>query len=385
MSDKLTKEPSVFIQFAGQGVKYMEDLRRMYTTCPDIRPFIHASIAEIKAQASLYDDSQTHFFTKGLDVDVWIEKPETTPELSYLLSSPLSHPLISLTQMASYMSALTEGIDQDRLLAQTHSATGFSTGIVAAILVSMGLPYDDLCRMAIKVQAMFFWQGVRCQESMLTFGVNPKLVTELYHSVEGSPSCMASITNLTRSKLETAIHSFSGNGNCNIYPAYELFPGRWIVSGLPDDLSVLNQYLKKEEAQATWRYIPSTIGAHSPFLAHAYETSPRDAKRLGLSFNGKDMKIPVLSNDKGEDLRALDDIIDEVMRAYFLCPAIWRKQISPILPPTKIRYVLDFGPGTGVASLTENHSASSGIQVVRCSIPLGRKKLMEEIRPQLGL
>jgi malonyl CoA-acyl carrier protein transacylase len=96
------------------------------------------------------------------------------------------------------------------------------------------------------------------------------------------------------------------------------------------------------------------------------------------------MAIPVWSNDTGEDLRTVGNIIDEVMRAYFLCPAIWRRQIKPLLPPTSIRYVLDFGPGTGVASLSENHCAGTGIQVVRCAIPLGRKKLFDEVLPALG-
>lgn len=378
-----TGETPIFIQFAGQGVKYMDDLRRMHATCPGIRPFIQDAIAEIKTQAALYDDARTGFFDRGLDVDHWIASPEATPDLGYLLSSPLSHPLIFLTQISSYLSLLADGVDQDRLLARTHSATGFSTGIVAAILVSMGLDMADVCRLALKVQAMFFWQGVRCQESMLGYGVNPRLDGSLYDSVEGSPSCMASISHLMRGKLDQAIAAFSDKGS--IYPAYELFPGRWIVSGLPEHLAAFNQELKIREPQAVWRYIPSSIGAHSPFLAHAYDASPRDARRLGLSFEGRDMKIPVWANDTGEDLRGLDDILDQVMRAYFLCPAMWRKQISPILPPAKIRYVLDFGPGTGVASLSENHCANTGVQVIRCAIPLGRKKLIDEVGPQLGL
>lgn len=381
MNNSRTIEPTIFIQFAGQGVKYMEELRRLYSMYPDVRPFIMDAVSEIKKQAETYDDSRTCFFTGGLDVDQWITCPEKTPDLAYLLSSPLSHPLIFLTQITGYLSLRKEGMDQDRILAHTHSATGFSTGIVAAILVSLGLPYDALCREALKVQAMFFWQGIRCQESMLHFGVNPRLSAELYDSAEGSPSCMASINNLTRSKLEDAISLFSNNGK--VYPAYELLPGRWIVSGLTHDLKEFNLFLKKYAKAATWRYLPSTIGAHSPFLAYAFETSPKDAARLDLSFSGKDMKIPVWSNDAGTDLRLADNILNEVMRAYFLYPAAWRKQITPILPPTRIRYVLDFGPGTGVATLTENHSARSGVQVIRCTIPLGRKKLFEEVLPGL--
>lgn len=376
--------PSLFIQFAGQGVKYMDELRRIYTTTPGIRPFIMAAADEIRKQAARYDDTSTGFFEKGLDVDRWILHPETTPENSYLLSSPLSHPLIFLTQMSGYLAMILDGMDQDLLLANTHSATGFSTGIVAAVLASLGLPFDDFAEKALKVQAMFVWQGIRCQESMLAFGVNPRLKSELLDTAEGCPSCMASVSGLPRSLLDQGISLFAGIGT--IYPAYELFPGRWIVAGLPDDLSAFHRFLTERYPAnpVVWRYIPSTIGAHSPFLAHAFATSPKDARDLGLSFSGKDMKIPVWANDTGEDLRHLDPVLDEIMRAYFLHPAFFRRQIKPVLPPTQIRYVLDFGPGTGVATLTENHSARSGIQVIRCAIPLGRKILFDEVLPRLS-
>jgi fatty acid synthase subunit beta, fungi type len=376
-------EPSIFIQFAGQGVKYMDALRGIYTMYPDIRPFINAAISEIKRQASGYDDSCTKFFEKGLDVDQWILAPEKTPDLSYLLSSPVSHPLVYLTQIAGYLSMVLEGMDQTKLLANTHSATGFSTGIVTAILVSLGLPFDSLCREAIKVQAMFFWQGVRCQESMLMFGVNPKLSAERYDSTEGSPSCMASITNFPRSRLDEAISLFSDRGA--VYPAYELLPGWWIVAGLPDTLEVFNLFIKEKYRahKSVWRFIPSTIGAHSPFLARAYAASSEAARALGIAFSGRDMKIPVWSNDAGEDVRNADNIIEEVMQAYLLHPSYFRKQIKPVLPPTQIRYVLDFGPGTGVASLTENFCAHAGVKVIRCTIPLGRKRLFKEVLPGL--
>ena len=90
-----------------------------------------------------------------------------------------------------------------------------------------------------------------------------------------------------------------------------------------------------------------------------------------------------MSNDEGKDLRLSDNLIFDIMQAYFVFPAVWRKQITPLLPPTNIKYVLDFGPGPGVASLTESHTSRSGIQVIRCTIPLGRKKLIEEIIPGL--
>lgn len=381
MNEAHSLEPSIFIQFAGQGVKYMEDLRRIYRMNPAIQPFIQDAIAEIKRQATFYDDRDTQFFACGLNVDEWIDHPEKTPDLGYLLSSPISHPLIYLTQISEYISILLEGLDQDFLLGHTHSVTGFSTGIVAAILMSMGFELNDLWRMSIKVQAMFFWQGIRTQQAVRTFGVNPKLDASLYNSAEGCPSCMASIKGLTRSRLDKAIDSFAKNGV--IYPAYELFPGRFIVSGLPGDLERFKAIIKNQEKKVSFRYIPSTIGAHSPILAPALELSPKDADTIGVHFHGHDMKVPVWSNDTGEDLRQCKNIMHEVIRSYFVSTGVWRKQIHPLLPPTKIKYVLDFGPGTGVASLTENHTTRVGIKVIRCTLPIGRKQLFDEILPSL--
>ncbi len=377
----MNQNPNIFIQFAGQGVKYMDELRRLYSTYPAIRPFIQQAIAEVKKQASLYDDSETGFFNQGLDIDVWIDRPDTTPDTGYLLSSPLSHPFIYLCQIANYISIIQEGIEPAKLLSRTHSATGFSTGVVAAIIVSMGLPLDKLYDIALKTQAMFFWQGVRCQQSILKFGVQSKLDESLLESPEGSPSCMASVNNLSQEALKEKIDLFSDYGI--VHAAYELLPNRWIISGLPESLTAFRYFLKEHVVEAEWRFTPSTIAAHCPFLNHALETSPVDAERLGLVFKGNDMKIPVWSNDSGKDLRACENIIFSVMKAYFTRPAFWQSQIAPLSAKSDIKYVLDFGPGPGVASLTENYTSNSGIQVIRCTVPLGRRRLFEEVLPSL--
>ncbi|MCP4756646.1 MAG: ACP S-malonyltransferase [Proteobacteria bacterium] len=376
------RKPSIFIQFAGQGVKYMDELRRLYKMYPDVRPFIQEAIAEIKRQASQYDDTETGFFVQGLDVDRWIEHPEETPDLAYLLSSPLSHPLIYLCQIATFISVLQEGLDPEWLLSRTHSATGFSTGIVAAVLISMGLSLEELQQLAVKVQAMFFWQGVRCQQSIFRFGVQPVLEVDNVESAEGSPSCMASINGLSRGRLDELIDAYSDYGV--VHPAYELLPDRCIVAGLPESLVAFNRFLKLHEKEASGKFIPSTIAAHCPFLTYALETSPIDAERIGLELSGDQLEIPVWSNDTGADLRASQNIVWDVMQAYFMHTASWRSQIASLLEPNGITHVLDFGPGPGVASLTENHIPGSDIQVIRCTVPLGRRRLFDEVLPALN-
>ncbi|MFC1924567.1 hypothetical protein ACFLXA_04315 [Chloroflexota bacterium] len=375
------EKPIIFVQFAGQGAKYIDELRQLYSTCPAIRPFIQDAIAEIKKQASCYDDTQTAFFPHGLEVDRWLEDKSETPDSGYLLSSPLSHPLIYLCQISNYISILHDGLDQEKLLLNTHSMTGFSTGVVAAILCSMGLPLDELQKLAIKVLSMFFWQGIRTQQCILKLGIRPKLVPGQFNSTEETPSCMANISGLTRDRLEELINSFSSYGI--VYPAYELLPDRWVVSGMPDVLVEFNKFLYERIDGVGWKYNLSTIAAHSPFLSDALESTPLDVEQLDFDFNTEEMKVPVWSNDTGTDLRISKDVLYDVMQAYFIRPGVWRKQIAPLFPPTCITHVLDFGPGSGMASLTQSHIKESGIQVIRCALPNGRKKLFEEVLPAL--
>ncbi len=372
-------KPRIFVQFAGQGMKYIDELRRLYKMNPEIQPFIHDAAAVIQKEFTQYDDAKTGFFSQGLDVMRWIDVPDDTPDAAYLLSSPLSHPLIYLCQISTYISVLQEGLDPDWLLSHTHSATGFSTGILAAVIAAMALPMAELQEVALRGQAMFFWQGVRCQQSMAYFGIQPLLDNTLIDTGAGSPSCMASFNHINRQQLDELCSLFSDYGR--VHPAYELMPDRWIVAGLPENLASFGHFTQDQRPESDWRFIPSTIAAHCPFLNYALQTSPLDAKRIGLSLTGDQLKIPVWSNDNGINLANSDDIIQDIMQAYFTRPAQWQKQIAPLIAGSEITHVLDFGPGGGVASLTESHLPGKDIQVIRCTIPLGRHKLFDELLP----
>jgi len=65
------------------------------------------------------------------------------------------------------------------------------------------------------------------------------------------------------------------------------------------------------------------------------------------------MKIPVWSSDTGTDLRDSENVIGDAMRGCLTRTAVWWDQTRPVLVPNRITHVLDFGPGAGVASLTQ--------------------------------
>ena len=375
-------KPRLFIQFAGQGMKYMDELRRLYSSVPAVQPFIDEAINAIKGELARYDDSECGLYKEGLAVDEWIKNPQSTPGFAYQLSSPISHCLIYLTQISNYLALVEEGMDHEALQAHVHTVTGFSTGIMAAVLCALDVNKDYLWKRAIDVQKMFFWQGARCQESIFKAGGRPFLDEKLHSTAEGSPSCMASIADIPRSKVDTLIAEFATQGK--VYLAYKLTPMRCIVAGLPKDVAAFGAFIKERvEKKFTWRYVPSTIAAHSPLLQHAFDNTPNDAVSVGLKFDKSELKLPVLSNDGGKDLRESDDIITDIMHAYFLQTGLWRNQLAPLFANDGITHVLDFGPGAGVAGLTEMHLARFDIKVVRCSVPLERKMFIKQVLSNL--
>jgi malonyl CoA-acyl carrier protein transacylase len=153
---------------------------------------------------------------------------------------------------------------------------------------------------------------------------------------------------------------------------------------MPEALLSFREFLRSRAGQTVWRYIPSTIPAHSPLLSYAFRSSPLDAQRIGLRLRKEDMKMPVWSTDGGADLSSSENVLVDAMRGYLTRPGTWWDQIRPVLTPGCISHVLDFGPGAGTASLTQSHLAGSAIQVLRCSATLGRRRLLQEVAPLLS-
>lgn len=369
--------PRFFLQFAGQGMKYMEEMRRIWTSSPAIRPFIEAAVGAVQHQAAHYDDTETQFHTHGFDVLRWIHEPASTPPWAYLLHSPVSHPLIYICQVANYLALLEDGVDRRWLQAHTVGTTGFSTGIVAALVSSLDLPKDQLWDRAVRVAAMFFWQGIRSQDAMRQHGVHPRLDAVLHDTDRGCPSAMARLTGVPRSRVEALLEAWGNAGRLHV--GYVLTPTACILSGSPDDLELFSAWVAEAEPEITWRYVNSTIAAHSPYMQFVYDTVPGDAAALGLTFDARELVIPVTSNGSGADLRESDDIIRAFLKGYALDTGYWGRQLSPCFLGQGATHVIDFGPGTGMASLSETYLARRGVEVIRMALPLGRMQLRKVI------
>ena len=95
---------SIYAVFGGQGniEEYFEELREVYNTYPSlVEDFVSTAAAHLQLLAR--DPKAEKLYPKGLDVLRWLNNPDTQPDIDYLVSAPVSFPLIGLTQLAHYV------------------------------------------------------------------------------------------------------------------------------------------------------------------------------------------------------------------------------------------------------------------------------------------
>lgn len=95
----------IYAIFGGQGNTddYFEELRDLYQTysylIEDILDFVSKTLNNLLKNSS---QDMEKIFTQGLDVKHWLKYPNATPENDYLLSIPISCPLIGVIQLTHY-------------------------------------------------------------------------------------------------------------------------------------------------------------------------------------------------------------------------------------------------------------------------------------------
>lgn len=96
-------DTKIFAVFGGQGniEEYFDELADIWTTYQGlVRGFVERMAVVLAEHARSSEASVFH--SKGLDIMRWLENPELRPDLQYLVSAPVSFPLIGLTQLLHY-------------------------------------------------------------------------------------------------------------------------------------------------------------------------------------------------------------------------------------------------------------------------------------------
>lgn len=377
------QKAGAYVVFGGQGniEEYFDELRELHSTYDEIVEEFLVSSAGILSNLSR-DPNAGKVYSKGLDVLQWLRDPESTPDLTYLVSAPVSFPLIGLVQLTHYyVTCKILGKQPGELRSRIAGTTGHSQGIITAAAISLSSSWESYYKVCHDALTMLFWIGCRSQQTYPRTSLAPSVLQDSINEGEGNPSPMLSIRDLTLAQVQKHVDATNTHLPEDRHIHISLINGarNVVVTGPPQSLYGLNLSLRKVKAPTgldqtrvpftdrkvrfTNRFLPISAPFHSPYLESAGSIIEEDLKDIKTFVTG-DLAIPVYDTNTGEDLRTAEgtSIVPRLVRLITNLPVHWEKATS--FP--KATHILDFGPGgvSGVGVLTHRNKDGTGVRVI---------------------
>jgi fatty acid synthase subunit beta len=171
----------IYAVLGGQGniEEYFDELREIYTT---------------------------YNYSKGLDVMRWLNNRESQPDTDYLVSAPVSLPLIGLTQLAHFIvTTRVLGSHPGHVRNRFSGVTGHSQGVVTAAAIAEAKNWETFQKAAKKAIEILFWIGTRSQQAFPRTSLAPSVLQDSVDNGEGTPTPMLSIRDLSRKAVQDHI------------------------------------------------------------------------------------------------------------------------------------------------------------------------------------
>ena len=367
--------------FGGQGniEEYFDELRNVYNTYPSFVEDLISSCGDL-LQSLARDPRAEKLYSKGLDVMRWLHNGDTQPDTDYLVSAPVSLPLIGLVQLAHYtVTCKTLGLKPGDVREHLSGTTGHSQGIVTAAAIAAADSWESFEKIAKDAVTILFWIGSRSQQAYPRTSLAPTLLQDSIENGEGSPTPMLSVRDLSRSTLQEHIDATNHHLPYDRHIAISLINSarNFVVTGPPISLYGLNLRLRKVKAPTGLdqtripytdrkvrfvnRFLPITCPFHSTYLSESYKHIEEDLKDIKISVKG--LAIPVYDTDSGGDIReGQDDAVPSLVRMITQKPVNWAK--ATVFPGAT--HILDFGPGgiSGIGVLTNRSKEGTGVRVI---------------------
>ena len=375
-------EAKIYTIFGGQGniEEYFEELREVYTTYPSFVEELVTDAAEM-LQGLARDPRVDKMFSKGLDVLRWLHNRDSQPDTDYLVSAPVSLPLIGLVQLAHYtVTCRSLGLSPGEVRERFFGTTGHSQGIVTAALIATADSWESFSKVARDSITMLFWIGARSQQAYPRTSLAPSTLQDSIENGEGTPTPMLSIRDFPRKAIQEHIDATNHHLPKDRHIAISLVNSarNFVVTGPPISLYGLNLRLRKIKAPTGLdqtrvphtqrkirfvnRFLPITAPFHSPYLLDAYNHTIEDLK--GLKISARDLGISVYNTNTGEDLRGMggENIVPALVHMITQDPVNWEQATT--FP--NATHILDFGPGgiSGLGVLTNRNKDGTGVRLI---------------------
>ncbi|KAL9121606.1 MAG: hypothetical protein Q9187_001833 [Circinaria calcarea] len=375
-------EALVYTVFGGQGniEEYFDELRGVYTTYPSFVETLLTKSAEL-FQHLARDPRAEKMYPKGLDIMRWLHNRDTQPDTDYLVSAPVSLPLIGLVQLAHYtVTCKCLGVAPGDVRERLSGTTGHSQGIVTAAAIAAADTWESFDKLARDALTMLFWIGARSQQAYPRTSLAPSILQDSVEHGEGTPTPMLSIRDLSQKAIQEHIDTTNHHLPEDRHIAISLINSarNFVVTGPPISLYGLNLRLRKVKAPTGLdqtripfterkirfvnRFLPITAPFHSPYLIEAFKHIQEDLKDVKIP--SKRLGIPVYDTNTGKDLRdeGSQDIVPALVRMITQDPVNWEK--ATLFPGAT--HIIDFGPGgiSGLGVLTHRNKDGTGVRVI---------------------
>ena len=376
------EEAGLYAIFGGQGniEEYFDELREVYSTYPSFVDSLVEDSAEL-LQSLARDPRAEKLYPKGLDVMRWLHNRDSQPDTDYLVSAPVSLPLIGLAQLAHYtVTCKALGQTPGDVRSKFIGTTGHSQGIVTAAAISAADSWESFDKIAKSALTILFWIGSRSQQGYPRTSLAPSILQDSVANGEGNPTPMLSVRDLSKKALEEHIKTTNHHLPDDRHIAISLTNSarNFVVTGPPISLYGLNLQLRKVKAPTGLdqtrvpfterksrfvnRFLPITAPFHSIYLREAYKHCVEDLKDVEIS--AKELAIPVYNTATGLDLRheGADNVVPALVQMITQDPVIWDKATT--FPSAT--HIVDFGPGgiSGLGVLTSRIKDGTGVRVI---------------------
>ncbi|KAG0363748.1 3-oxoacyl-[acyl-carrier-protein] synthase [Podila minutissima] len=372
----------LFAMFGGQGniEEYFDELAEIYTTYTTLVQDYVEDMAAVLREHAKSDDASV-FHSKGLDVMAWLRNPDSKPDVAYLVSAPVSLPLIGLVQLMHYY-AMLKILDQTpvQLRDVILGSTGHSQGIISSVVISASATFEDFFANSRKALGLLFWIGTRSQQVYPQTTLNPAILQDSLSNNEGNPTPMLVVNSLRASEVQKYVEATNLHlpEDRKIKIALINGPRSSICTGPPQSLYGLNLALRKLKAPTgleqgrvpfsqrkvkfSSRFLPITAPFHSSYLDGVSTLVAEDITRYDLAFDHTKMTVPVFSTDSGKDISGSATVTMDLVDQICSLPVHWEKATAM----AGLTHVIDFGPGgsSGVGSLTARNKDGTGVQVI---------------------
>lgn len=372
----------IYSIFGGQGntEDYFNELRELHTTYPEfLNSLIHASADLLQSLSR--DQRADKLFSKGLDILGWLHHPETTPDVNYMISAPVSFPLIGLVQLAHYaVSCKVLGLQPGQFRESISGTTGHSQGIVISAVLSAADTWESFEKLSVSALSILFWIGSRSQHIYPRTSLAPSILQDSVNNGEGVPTPMLSIRDLSQKQVQVHVDATNQYLPEDRHISISLVNSahNLIVTGPPISLYGLNLQLRKFKAPSGLdqtripfterkvrfqnRFLPVTSPFHSKYLLGAIDNINSDLKDVII--NSSELKIPVYNTNTGDDLRAevTGNIVPTLINLIIKDQVNWER--ATVFPGAT--HILDFGPGgvSGLGVLTSRNKDGTGVRVI---------------------